>query len=536
MIVQTYLRTPLWPSLFLAAMLLVSGCASLSPGLDVAKTESSALASPETTTLGKRFAARAKEHSGMSGFRLLIDGADSFALRLQIAEKAEKTLDIQYFVLQHDDTGQLLLGALLDAADRGVRVRMLLDDALGIDGGATLRPLAAHPNIEIRVFNPFLARQEFAFLRGLEYLLQVGKLDYRMHNKLFVGDNAIAITGGRNIGDEYFQASGDREFGDFDLAVAGPMVANLSRTFDLFWNDRLAIPVEAQPFGERSAADLAKARAALAEHRQKMVATSVYYRDISRRDQLADILSGKRPLVWAKAILAYDSPDKASVVSGDEIGNLIWKRVAGATEAVKTELLIVSPYLVPGSSELKLLRQLRERGVHVRILTNSLASTDMPVVHAGYRNYRAPLVEMGVELYEVRKKLGEPETKGGSIKSASSGSFALHAKVFVFDRERAFVGSMNFDRRSLRINTELGLIIDSPQIARQIAARFEAITQPANSYQVVLAPASAADSPVIHWRGMENGALVSLDMEPGVKPLKRSWIETLSLLPLEGLL
>ena len=148
---------------------------------------------------------------------------------------------------------------------------------------ATLRPLAAHPNIEIRIFNPFLARHEFAFLRGLEYLLQVGKLDYRMHNKLFVGDNAIAVTGGRSIGDEYFQASGEREFGDFDLAVAGPMVKNLSRTFDLFWNDRLAIPVETQPFGERSTGDLAKARAALAEHRQKMVATSVYYSEISRR-------------------------------------------------------------------------------------------------------------------------------------------------------------------------------------------------------------------------------------------------------------
>ena len=280
---QPSLRTRLLASLFLAATLLVSSCATLSPGLGVAKTESAALASPETTTLGKRFAARAKEHPGMSGFRLLVDGADSFALRLQITEKAEKTLDVQYFVLQQDDTGQLLLGALLDAADRGIRVRILLDDALGIDGGATLRPLAAHPNIEIRIFNPFLARHEFAFLRGLEYLLQVGKLDYRMHNKLFVGDNAIAVTGGRNIGDEYFQASGEREFGDFDLAVAGPMVKNLSRTFDLFWNDRLAIPVETQPFGERSTGDLAKARAALAEHRQKMVATSVYYSEISRR-------------------------------------------------------------------------------------------------------------------------------------------------------------------------------------------------------------------------------------------------------------
>jgi putative cardiolipin synthase len=525
----------LFSALFVGAALLFSGCATLPPGFEVPKTESSALAQPETTALGKRLAARAKQHPGMSGFRLLIDGADSFALRLQIAEKAEKTLDVQYFLLQQDDTGQLLLGALLDAADRGVRVRILLDDALGIDGGATIRPLAAHENIEIRVFNPFVTRQEFAFLRGLEYLLQVGKLDYRMHNKLFVGDNAVAVTGGRNIGDEYFQASEGREFGDFDLAVAGPMVQNLSRTFDLFWNDRLAIPVEAQPLGQPSAHDLEKARAALAGHRQKMAASS-YYDNISRRDQLPDILSGKRPLIWAKAVLAYDSPDKASTVSGDEPGHLMWKRVASATENVKSELIIVSPYLGPGRSELELLRELRERGVRVRILTNSLASTDMPIVHAGYRNYRVPLLQIGVELYEVRKKLGEPETSRGPIKSASSGSFALHAKVFVFDRERVFVGSMNFDRRSLRINTELGLIIDSPQLAREVAARFDAITQPANSFQVVLAPGSSPDLPIIQWRGVDKGDYVALDTEPGVKPLKRSWIEALSLLPLDGLL
>ena len=528
-------RNRLLSSLLLGAALLFGGCATMPPGLEVPKTESTALAAPETTTLGKRFAARAKEHPGTSGFRLLSDGAESFSLRMQIAEKAEKTLDVQYFVLQQDDTGQLLLSALLAAADRGVRVRILLDDALGIDGGAMIRPLSAHQNIEIRVFNPYLTRQELTFLRGVEYLLQVGRLDYRMHNKLFVGDNAIAVTGGRNIGDEYFQASTELEFGDFDLAVAGPMVRDLSRTFDVFWNDRLAIPVEAQLLGNPSLDGLASTHTALSEHKQKM-ASSVYVTSLSTGDQIAQMLSGKRPLVWAKAMLAYDSPDKASTVNGDQPGHLMWKRVAAATESVKSDLIIVSPYLVPGTSELELIKKLRDRGVRVRILTNSLASTDMPIVHAGYRNYRVPLLEMGVELYEVRRKLGEPETKGSSIKSASSGSFALHAKVFVFDRERAFVGSMNFDRRSLRINTELGLIIDSPQVAREIAGRFDAITQPANSYQVVLAPANASAFPSIQWRGVERGSLVSVDQEPGVKPLKRSWIETLSLLPLEGLL
>ena len=183
----------------------------------------------------------------------------------------------------------------------------------------------------------------------------------------------------------------------------------------------------------------------------------------------------------------------------------MWKRVAVAAESVKSDLIIVSPYLVPGAAEMKLIGELRQRGVRVRILTNSLASTDMPIVHAGYRHYRVPLLQMGVELYEVRRHPGEPESSRGLIKSASSGAYALHAKVFLFDRERAFVGSMNFDQRSLRINTELGLIIDSPQIARQIAERFDAITQPANSYRVILESSDAAAGPSLRWVGVKDG-------------------------------
>ena len=519
----------------LAVMLLAAGCVTLPPGLDAPKTESSALAQPETTTLGKRLEARAREHGGLSGFRLLMDGTNSFALRMRIAEKSERTVDAQYFVLQQDSTGQLLLGALLAAADRGVRVRLLLDDALGIDGDAKIRPLAAHPNIEIRVFNPYVARQELVLLRGVEYLLESGRLNYRMHNKLFIGDNAIAVTGGRNVGDEYFQASTEREFGDIDLAIAGPMVRQLSDSFDVYWNDRYAVPVEALPLGNPSARDLAARRDALVSHKDEM-ASSDYLRSLPKNDELADMLSGKLSMVWAKAVLAYDTPRKASAVNGEQPGQLMWKRVAAVAETVRTDLVVVSPYLVPGPAELALIGRLRERGVRVRILTNSLASTDMPIVHAGYRRYRVPLLQMGVELFEVRPRLGQPQTTRGPIKSGNSGAFALHAKVFVFDRERAFVGSMNFDQRSLHINTEIGLVIDSPQIARDIAARFDAIAQPANSYKVILRPANAFGVQSLQWLGVDGGKAVTFDAEPDVDFIKRGWIETLSLLPLDGLL
>lgn len=514
--------------------LLAAGCATLPPGLDAPKTASTALANPETTAIGRRLWARAGERPGLSGFNLLVDGSRSFAMRVQIAERAERTLDLQYFVFQQDDTGQLLLEALLAAADRGVRVRLLLDDAFGFDNDSKIRPLAAHGNIEIRIYNPFVMRQQLAFLRGVEYLLAAGRVNYRMHNKLFIGDNAIAVAGGRNIGDEYFQASSDLEFGDFDLVVAGPIVRDLSHSFDVYWNDRLAVPVEALPLGKPSDHDLAVGRGILAAHSQNL-ATSGYVRALPRTDMLSELLSGKLPLTWAKATLAYDTPDKASTVNGEQPGHLMWTRVAAMAAAAKTELVVVSPYLVPGASELDLIHRLRGRGVRVRMLTNSLASTDMPIVHAGYQRYRVPLLDDGVELYEVRPRQGSPQTGRSVAVPGSSGQFALHAKLLVVDRQRVFVGSMNFDRRSLRINTEIGLIIDSPQLARDVARRFEVITQPSNSYQLMLEATGTADPGPLRWLSTDQGRAVQYDSEPGVDAVKRSFIDMLSLLPLDEL-
>ncbi len=512
---------------------LVTACATAPPGSDAPKTVSTAFAQPETTALGKALEARAKGHPGASGFHLLLDGTDSFALHVEIAQKTQRSLDVQYFIFQQDDTGQIMLNALLAAADRGVRVRLLLDDAHDFDTGSKIWPLAAHPNIEIRVYNPFVAHKWFDFLRGAEFLIAGQRLNYRMHNKLFIGDNAIAITGGRNIGDEYFQASNQVEFGDFDLVVAGPMVRELSHSFDAFWNDKLSVPVEALPLGKPPAANLEKARKALAEHTESM-GSSEYLRSLTKRDLLADIISGKLPLLWTTAVLAYDSPDKAQVVSGEQRGHFMWKRVAEAVGAAKHDLVIVTPYFVPGATEVELLRRLRSQGVRIRVLTNSLASTDVPLVHAAYLRYRVPLLEEGVELYEVKRRLGHPQDGKRLIKSWSSDAFALHAKVFIIDGKRVFVGSMNFDQRSLLINTEMGLIIDSPELARDITARFEAIVQPANSYHVVLQ--DGGTRPALRWDTQEDGKNVSFTTEPGVDAAKRTWIEALSLVPLDRLL
>jgi putative cardiolipin synthase len=512
--------------------LLGAGCTSLPTVLDGPKSASTALPKPEATTLGKQLAAVEKAHPGLSGFKLLIDGTDSFALHLEIADKAERTLDVQYFLLQQDDTGKLLLDALLRAADRGVRVRLLLDDAEAFDKGSAIRPLSAHPNIEIRIFNPFVVRRELSMLRWLEFAVEGRRLNYRMHNKLFVADNAVAVTGGRNIGDAYFQASTVLELGDFDLAVVGPMVRSLSRSFDVFWNDRLSVPVSALATGTPSAADFEACRTELAAHQGQM-ANSAYMLALPKREFVARVVSGKQPLVWAKSELAYDSPDKAEAQRAMEPWHLMWERVATAVEGAQHEIILVSPYLVPGEAEMALIRRLRERGVRVRILTNSLASTDMPIVQIGYMNYRVPLLDAGCELYEVRPLLGKPETGHGLIKSGSSEQFGLHAKVIVIDRQRAFVGSMNFDQRSLDINTEVGIIIESPQIAKDIASRFEAIAQPANSYKL---ERQAAGSAPIRWITEVDGKPIQFDVDPDVDASKRTLIRILSMLPLEKML
>ena len=517
-----------------AILLALAGCASLPPGLDAPKPESIALEHPEAFPLGRQVQAQANRHLGLSGFHLLVDGTDSFALRMSLAQRAQRTIDAQYFLFRQDDTGKLLLAALLGAADRGVRVRLLIDDAVAHEDDSVIRPLAVHPNIEIRIYNPYVIRGELGMFRWAEFALEGERLNYRMHNKLFVADNAFAVTGGRNVGDAYFQASTDLELGDFDLLVAGPMVQEMSRSFDLYWNDKLAVPVGTLPGGAGSEADYKRARDALLAHKAKM-ADSAYVGGLPKRDLVADVLSGRRSLVWAKATYAYDEPDKAQIARDGERSKFMWHRVALAAEDTQHELIIISPYLVPSNGEMRLLHRLRERGVRVRILTNSLASTDMPIAHAGYIRYRLPLLEDGCELSEVRPLLGEPETEHGHlIKSGSSEHFGLHAKVFVIDRQRVFVGSMNFDRRSLAVNTEIGVIIDSPELARIIAARFEAIARPENSYHLELE--AAGNGYNLRWLTNVDGKPVSFGDEPDVDAGKRTLIQMLSLLPLDNLL
>ena len=521
----------------LAVMLgaaFLGGCASLPPGADFPKTASYALAQPEGTRLGRIFQGAAREHGGNSGFRLLAVGVDGFLARVQMVNAAERTIDLQYFIFRADETGQLLTEAVLRAADRGVRVRVLIDDGETITGDEQLLTLDAHPRIEVRIFNPFAYRGHSLLLRALEFAIDNGRLDYRMHNKLMVVDNAVALVGGRNVSDEYFQVDPQGQVADDDVFAAGPVARELSASFDEFWQSAITIPVGA--FATDSTWDeaLARYRRILDEHRAQVKADGQDYASrVASGEPLAAMVSGKLPLLWAHAQLVYDSPEKRRVEKGQMVGRLMHRPVAVAAAAVQSELLMVTPYFIPGVEGMQLFADLRKRNVRVRILTNSLETANVLAGQSGYMRYRLPLLEEGVEIHEVRALLGNARGSGETAKMTRYGTYSLHAKMFVFDRRRLFIGSMNFDQRSMHLNTEIGLIIDSPELAQQIAARFESMTSPPNSYAVTLVPREGGKPPRLAWRTQEDGKAVQYDREPARSSQQRLRVELLSLLPLD---
>jgi putative cardiolipin synthase len=516
-------------------VLVLGGCAVLPPGSDFPRTVSSALAHPEQTRLGNQFENAAREHDGNTGFRIIPVGADGFLTRIQMINAAERTLDLQYFIFRGDETGQQLTRAVLDAADRGVRVRVLVDDGETVAGDDQISMLEAHPSIEIRLFNPFAYRGNVQVFRAIEFALNASRLDYRMHNKLLVVDNAIALIGGRNIGDQYFQIDPDAQFADDDVFVAGPIATQLSATFDEFWNNALSIPAEALSSEKSSPSALVQHREELNVQRRELKAAGIdYITRIATGEPFNGIVSGRLPLIWAHAELISDSPDKKQVESGAMVGRLMHRAVASATAKVQSELLMVTPYLIPGTEGMQLFEDLRHRNVRVRILTNSLESSTVLLAQAGYMNYRVPLLENGVELYEIRSLLGNTRGSGQTAAVSRYGNYSLHAKLFVFDRQKLFIGSMNFDQRSMHLNTEVGLIIHSPELAQQIAARFEAMVQPVNCYRLVLRPNDAGGTRSVVWRTQEDAQAIEYDREPARSGWQRFKVNVLSLLPLDS--
>ncbi|HEX6002884.1 MAG TPA: phospholipase D family protein, partial [Burkholderiales bacterium] len=503
-------------------------------GVDFPKSRTTALAQPAETRIGRDIAAAGRSHPQQSAFRLLPSGLDGILARIEMADAAEKTIDVQYYIYRQDETAKLLSDALLRAADRGVRVRVLLDDHGAVHKHFILT-LDRHPNIEVRIFNPFAYRGESWLLRSLELALHAPRLRYRMHNKLIVADNTIAMVGGRNVGDEYFQVSPKFEFGDYDLIAAGPIAHELSQTFDRFWNGELAIPAAAFDDGEDPQA-LDRVRAALEQHRRDMKHAG-YREKLANGEPLASVIGG-RGLIWATAEVVCDSPEKAIAGGPQTTSWLRNEAVVRAAATTDSEYLLVSPYLVPGDDGMDLLLKMRQRNVRVRILTNSLEATDVAAAHAGYARYRTELLQHGIELYEARASVNESGERPTPLAAGSSGRFSLHAKASVFDREKVLIGAMNFDKRSLELNTELGLLVHSRELARQVARQFESIANPANSYVVVLDHDGdyGSEPPRLLWRTKHDGEIVDLETEPVRTPWQRAMVDFLLALPVDVLI
>jgi putative cardiolipin synthase len=528
-----------------AAVLLLSivgalhGCALQPAGSQFPRKTSVALADPQNTAMGAEFTADAAQHDGLSGYRILSVGVEGLVARIELANAAESTLDLQYFIYRGDETGRLVTDALLRAADRGVRIRLLIDDGDTMKGDEQVIALDAHPNVEIRIFNPFAYRGHNVVRRSLEFLLHKKRLDYRMHNKLMVADNAVALIGGRNVGNQYFQIDPDSQFADDDLLAVGPIAVKLSATFDEFWNSPLAIPAAALYRRQRSAEALEARRVQAAQYAERHLQTLKsdgidYTSRIAAGGPYADLRSGKVPLVWASAAVVSDSPDKKNAESGARGGRLMARSVMKAALAAQSEVVMVNPYVIPSADELEDLAILRSKNVGVRILTNSLVSTTDLVAEAGYDRYRVPLLKEGVKLYELRALLGNTRGSGQTAVVSRYGNYSLHAKLFVFDRERLFIGSMNFDERSKRLNTEIGLLVDSPELSQQTMTRFERMVEPENAYALQWREPASGRKGRILWVTVENGAAVSYSREPRRSIWQRMAFTLLSWLPITG--
>jgi putative cardiolipin synthase len=498
----------------------IAGCASID--FEYPKAASHALSPTETadTGLGQNIRRLHGAHNaGESGFYMVNDGIDALALRLLIAARAERTIDAQYYLIKDDTVGNLFIESLLDAADRGVRVRLLVDDMFTEGLDAVMAAVDSHPNFEIRVFNPFARRSS----RAVDGISSFSRINRRMHNKSFTVDNQITLIGGRNIADEYFGARIDVTFGDLDVLGIGPVVSDISDMFDSYWNYPAAIPVPGfARMPDDPAAMLAATRVKLKASRDEL--ENSRYAEAVRSQILVTIDKDADAFTWAPYTVAVDSPDK-SIKAKAEDADSIRTPLIKSLQNAQRELVLISPYFVPLKTGIRQIIALRERGINVSIVTNSLAANNQKMVHGGYAPSRKPLLQAGVRIFEAR---ADATVSGSEYVAEQSTRATLHTKAFVVDRRQLFIGSFNFDPRSAFINTELGIIIDSPRLAEQFAALTDEVL-PKKTWEVFL-----NEEGKLRWRGLEDGQEKIIRKEPQTTAWQRFVAGFYRILPIRG--
>jgi putative cardiolipin synthase len=491
----------------LLVLLVTTGCAGLPPRDTADAPDSFAIARPAQARLANTADKALAQEAHASAFRLLPIGSAAYQTLIELASQAEHSLDFQTFVLYGDTSGALLLKALRDAAARGVRVRALIDDLHTDSAEQLLSDMAACAAIEVRLINPFMRLRGSRAAKLVSSLDQLNRVNHRMHNKLFVADNVLAVIGGRNVGDPYFMRAEEGEnFIDLDVLAAGAAVDQMSESFDAYWNSEFAWPIDriVAPAGSRLER-CARFDLAVSRFRSPPPDLGVPLH-LTRYATVADELRrGALDLIGADAEVVADPVDK---LAGTRVGSrrgTVRAFIGGEGLGSSSDILAFSPYYVPGSIGIESIRQNRRNGVRVRVLTNSLASSDEPVVHAGYLEYRREMLEIGVELYELSPKFAKLEQRLGRFGTSSP---ALHMKAIVFDQKSVFIGSMNLDGRSEQYNTEVGVMIRSHNLTRELTAlvNFES-----SSYRVELDPGAQ-----LRWVNLRRGQETVHDAEPEV--------------------
>jgi putative cardiolipin synthase len=503
------------PVVIAAAWLAVASQRETLPSL-AGRTATTVIRDTQNTKLGSGLAPMLAAHPSMSGVYPLRDARDAFAARIVLARAAQRTLDLQYYIWRNDITGLMLFKELNDAADRGVRVRLLLDDnnTAGVD--PILAALDAHPNIEVRLINPFLNRKS----RWLGYLTDFTRLNRRMHNKSFTADDQATIVGGRNVGDEYFGAASTGPlFADLDVLSAGPSVNDVSDQFDQYWASESAYPVE-RLFARATPAEARQTIAELTNAGNQPDAQR-YRAAIESSHLIQQMATHTLHTFWAVIHIVSDDPRKLLREAPPE--SLVMNKLEVIFGEPRTQFDLVSPYFVPGEDGTAMLTAWSKRGVHVKVLTNALEATDVFAVHSGYAKRRKTLLASGVTLYELRGNVPQPKGLTGPMGSSSA---SLHAKTFATDSTRIFVGSFNFDPRSALLNTEMGFIIDCPHLAQEMDRVFRLVI-PQHAYEVHLSKDGD-----LYWTSQG----VRYDTEPGSTLWRRTLVRVASWLPIEPLL
>jgi putative cardiolipin synthase len=529
MTAMTFRRTALG-AIAALGLLAGTGCTHSDLRPDYPRTPSTALPASHDSALTAYVARLVAQHPGQSGLRLVSDAGEALLARVALADRAKHTLDVQYYIFHSDATGKLLARQMLAAADRGVRVRVLLDDLHIAGNDDAIVALDGHPNIQIRLFNPFLERSPSTLGMGKQFVGDFSRLNRRMHNKALIVDGAIAIVGGRNIGDEYFDADRSVNFRDLDVLTVGPVVTQTEQMFDDYWNSEQVYPIAAFHDKPPSKTTIVSVREALGKASRSFRQSDYAHNLISRAGNLQQE-EGESTWAWGEAQFLADTPSKGDPRSdGDSSTMRMAPQLKAWVDGAQHRLTIISPYFIPGKRGVAYLENLRKRDIDVAVLTNSLASTDAGGVYEAYAAYRPPMLVAGVTLYEL--KPAEAGVDPGGRLGASAG-VSLHAKAMVVDDNHVFVGSMNLDPRSRDLNTEDGVIADSPALAKAVLKLFADATTPANAYRVRLVPGSSSR---VYWESEEEGKIVRIDHAPETTWWRRFKTGFMAVLPIEGLL